>query len=89
MEEQIKQLEYELADLKKELAVCQKEIAKRNDKSNDYVMQLAEIKEDISIVEEELAILKNSQQTFNEDEKLGDTPEQLPEQLGNIKLEKE
>lgn len=85
MQEEIEQLQKELSALIKELAVCQKEIAKRNDKQADYIIQLNEIKYDIMIVQEELELLLNSN---SEDEKLGETPEELPTKLGNIELEK-
>jgi chromosome segregation ATPase len=83
MEDQIQQLEQELKALKKELVVCQKEIAKRNDKQSDYLLQLNEIKYDIMIVEDELEMLKNGGE-----EPLGETPDVLPNKLGNIELEK-
>lgn len=59
MEEQIKEMESELAGLRAELVICEKEIAKRNDKQQDYLIEKGEILSDIASVEEELAMLKS------------------------------
>jgi hypothetical protein len=59
MEDLKKEMLNEIVDLKKELAMCEKEIAKRNDKQKDYLLEKAEILSDIASIEEELALLEN------------------------------
>lgn len=71
MEELKKEMENEIADLKKELAMCDKEIAKRNDKQKDFLLEKLEILSDIASLKEELALLENlpKQQPTKEDTK--------------------
>ena len=59
MEELKAEMQQEIATLKKELAICEKQIAKRNDKQKDYLLQKQEILSDIASVEEELVLLEN------------------------------
>ena len=59
MEDLKKEMLNEIVDLKKELAMCEKEIAKRNDKQKDYLLEKAEILSDIASIEEELTLLEN------------------------------
>lgn len=69
MDEQIKELEQELKELKAELLICEKQIGKRNDSQKDYLLQKQGILEDISAVEEEINILTdliNNPEKFDE-----------------------
>jgi hypothetical protein len=93
MEEQLKGLESELAELNAELLLCEKEIQKRNDKQKDYLLQKGEILQDIEIVKEEINMVKLMIESGTTEDGyetiLGETPEELPTELGGIKLESE
>ena len=49
----------EIAELKKELAMCEKQIAKRDDKQSYYLSEKADILSDIEAIQEELDLLNN------------------------------
>lgn len=57
LENEIKQLKAELIELKKELAYCQKVVAKRDERASDYLIEIEAIKRDIDFVNEEIAML--------------------------------
>jgi hypothetical protein len=57
LDAEIKLLEAELKELKKELAVCQTIVAKRDDRAKDYLIEIDAIKKDIEVVTQEIALL--------------------------------
>jgi hypothetical protein len=57
IENEIKLLQSELKELNKELAICQKLVAKRDDRAKDYILEIEAIKKDIEAVNEEIQML--------------------------------
>lgn len=57
LDAEIKLLEAELKELKKELSVCQTIVAKRDDRAKDYLIEIDAIKKDIEVVTQEIALL--------------------------------
>ena len=77
LDAEIKLLEDELKELKKELAICQSVINKRDSRAKDYLIEMVAIKKDIDVVNQEIALLLDAKeeeelwhQEVNEEEDL-------------------
>ncbi len=62
LDAEINLLEEELKVLKKELAICQSIVDKRDSRAKDYLIEMVAIKKDIDVVNQEIALLLDAKE---------------------------